>query len=86
MLFKLSNMNSNLALTLGYLNPAWNNSALVIIKFIIVHILLMLTCSHVLVVRCSLSFFLSSECATFKILEKYFRKTMDGFLFLNTCL
>ena len=29
MLFKLSNLNSNLALTLGYLNPASNNSALV---------------------------------------------------------
>ena len=28
MLFKLSNLNSNLALTLGYLNPAFNNSAL----------------------------------------------------------
>ena len=27
MLFKLSFMNSNLALTLGYLNPALNNSA-----------------------------------------------------------
>ena len=31
MLFKLSNLNSNLALTLGYLNPALNNSALVFI-------------------------------------------------------
>ena len=31
MLFKLSNLNSNLALTLGYLNPALNNSALVYI-------------------------------------------------------
>ena len=29
MFFKLSNLNSNLALTLGYLNPALNNSALV---------------------------------------------------------
>ena len=29
MLFKLSNLNSNLSLTLGYLNPALNNSALV---------------------------------------------------------
>ena len=29
MLFKLSNLNSNLAQTLGYLNPALNNSALV---------------------------------------------------------
>ena len=29
MLFKLSNLNSNLALTLGYLNPAVNNSVLV---------------------------------------------------------
>ena len=29
MLFKLSNLNSNLALTPGYLNPALNNSALV---------------------------------------------------------
>ena len=29
MLFKLSNLNSNLALTLGYLTPALNNSALV---------------------------------------------------------
>ena len=29
MLFKLLNLNSNLALTLGYLNPALNNSALV---------------------------------------------------------
>ena len=29
MLFKLSNLNSNLALTRGYLNPALNNSALV---------------------------------------------------------
>ena len=28
MLFKLSNLNSNLALTLGYLNPALNYSAL----------------------------------------------------------
>ena len=28
MLFKLSNLNSNLALTLGCLNPALNNSAL----------------------------------------------------------
>ena len=28
MLFKLSNLNSNLALTLGYLNPALDNSAL----------------------------------------------------------
>ena len=27
MLFKLSNLNLNLALTLGYLNPALNNSA-----------------------------------------------------------
>ena len=27
MLCKLSNLNSNLALTLGYLNPALNNSA-----------------------------------------------------------
>ena len=30
MLFKLSNLNSNLALTLGYLNPALNNSAPII--------------------------------------------------------
>ena len=30
MLFKLSNLNSNLAITLGYLNPALNNSALVV--------------------------------------------------------
>ena len=29
MLFNLSNLNLNLALTLGYLNPALNNSALV---------------------------------------------------------
>ena len=28
MLFKLSNLNTNFALTLGYLNPALNNSAL----------------------------------------------------------
>ena len=27
MLFKLPNLNSNLALTMGYLNPALNNSA-----------------------------------------------------------
>ena len=27
MLFKLSNLNPNLALTLGYLSPALNNSA-----------------------------------------------------------
>jgi len=27
MLFELSNLNSNLALTLGYLNPALNNLA-----------------------------------------------------------
>ena len=27
MLFKVSNLNSNLALTLSYLNPALNNSA-----------------------------------------------------------
>ena len=37
MLFKLSNLNSNLALTQGYLNPALNNSALVaedLLKFV----------------------------------------------------
>ena len=28
MLFKIANLNSNLALILGYLNPALNNSAL----------------------------------------------------------
>ena len=28
MLFKLSNLNSNVALTLGYLDPALNDSAL----------------------------------------------------------
>ena len=30
MLFKRSNLNSNLALALGYLNPALNNPALVV--------------------------------------------------------
>ena len=33
MLFKLSNLNSNLALTLGYLSPALNNSAQVVITY-----------------------------------------------------
>ena len=32
MLFKLSNLNSNLALTLCYLKPALNNSALTLIN------------------------------------------------------
>ena len=32
MLFKLSNLNSNLALNLGYLNPALNNSVLVVVN------------------------------------------------------
>ena len=31
MLFKLTKLNLNLALTLGYLNPALNNSALAVI-------------------------------------------------------
>ena len=35
MLSKLSNLNSNLALTLGYLNPALNNSVLVITSLLI---------------------------------------------------
>ena len=35
MLFKLSNLNSNLALTLGYLNPALNNSAQKVISYLI---------------------------------------------------
>ena len=30
MLFELSNLNSNVALTLGYLNPALNNSTQVL--------------------------------------------------------
>ena len=30
MLFKIANLNSNLALILGYLNPALNNSALLL--------------------------------------------------------
>ena len=34
MLFKLSNLNSNLALTLGYLNPALNNSALISVAMV----------------------------------------------------
>ena len=32
MLFKLSNLNSNFALTLGYLNPALNNSAQLVVS------------------------------------------------------
>ena len=32
MIFELSYLNSNLALTLGYLNPALNNSALELIS------------------------------------------------------
>ena len=35
MLFKLSNLISNLALALGYLNPALNNSAQSSIQFLI---------------------------------------------------
>ena len=34
MLFKLSNLNSNLALTPGYLNPALNNSALALTPYV----------------------------------------------------
>ena len=34
MVFKLSNLNSNLPLTLGYLNPALNNWALDGLQFI----------------------------------------------------
>ena len=30
MVFKLSNLNSNISLTLGYLNPALNNLALMV--------------------------------------------------------
>ena len=33
--FKLSYLNSNLALTLGYLNPSLNNSALVVIVVVV---------------------------------------------------
>ena len=39
MLFKLSNLKSNFSLTLGYLNPALNNSALKSILVIIVMII-----------------------------------------------
>ena len=38
MLFKLSNLNSNFALTLGYLNPALNNPALVFTVLQVDHI------------------------------------------------
>ena len=34
MLFKLSNLNANLALTLGYLNPALNNLAQLFLQII----------------------------------------------------
>ena len=37
MLLKLSNLNANLALTLGYLNPFLNNSAVVTIVQMIYH-------------------------------------------------
>ena len=37
MLFKLSNLNSNLAVTLGYLNLALNNSAQDIIRIALFH-------------------------------------------------
>ena len=40
MLFKLSNLNSNFALTLGYLNPALNTSALVFFSLEFVNSLL----------------------------------------------
>ena len=39
MLFKLSNLNSNLGLTLGYLNPDLNNSALNFKEYFTVHVL-----------------------------------------------
>ena len=43
--FKLSNLNSNLALTLGYLNPALNNSAQVskLEEEVIIHVM---ACHH----------------------------------------
>ena len=47
MLFKLSNLNSNLALTLGYLNPALNNSAQVIVDEYGFHLLLLRLLTHV---------------------------------------
>ena len=42
MLFKLSFLNSNFALTLGYLNPGLNNLALIIIMIIIIIIMIMI--------------------------------------------
>ena len=42
MLFKLSNLNSNLALTLGYLNPALNNSAMVLVYFAVMALVLIM--------------------------------------------
>ena len=42
MLFKLSNLNSNLALTMSYLNLALNNSALIINSFQALFLLLTL--------------------------------------------
>ena len=47
MLFKLSNLNSNLALTLGYLNPDLNNSALNFNEYFTVRVLKPACTAHV---------------------------------------
>ena len=60
MLFKLSNLNSNLALTLGYLNPALNNLALI---YTVVWLILTLKCSeHVFKILISHCCFNKDNC------------------------
>ena len=47
MLFKLSNLNSNLTLTLGYLNPDLNNSAFNCKEYFTVRVLKPACTAHV---------------------------------------
>ena len=51
MLFKLSYLNSNLALTLGYLNPALNNSALVFYYLLMAPVCICWWCVFIYVVH-----------------------------------
>ena len=70
MLFKLSNLNANLAPTLGYLKPALNNSAPMMQKPNSIIVLL----------------FIQNNSYRFKTSENMFTSINVKFIFDNACL
>ena len=89
LLFKLSNLNSNFALTLGYLNPALNNPAQKLRLWSRIMTCVSITC-HKFVYNVMISYLLRKQVMSIdhvnhkhkRVFQLPFDKTIQSFIFV----